>query len=99
MDEGILRLLLELPLREHVRRSLQRPPPSLADPRLDEIQVDLMEGVIREVIDGLDLTSEQRERGLALAAAALRRAAGESEHHDQMVSVAGGHQALGSHQR
>jgi len=86
MDDDMVRLLLELPLREEVRRTLLRPPPSLEDPRFAEAQADLMESVIREVLDGLDLSPEARERGLAITAAALRRAAGEAEHYDPVVS-------------
>ncbi|CAN5767161.1 hypothetical protein BH23CHL8_BH23CHL8_24560 [soil metagenome] len=89
MDEAMLRLFLELPIRERIRRE-HRCPPSLDDPRLSEAQADILEGVIREVLAGLDLTEEQRERGLAIAAAALRRAAGEDrragEPYDPMVT-------------
>ena len=87
MDETMLRFLLELPLREQVRRSLLRPAPNLEDPRLAEAQADVIEGVILEILDGLELSPEQRERGLAIAAAALRRAAGEDEHYDPIASA------------
>ena len=85
MDDEMVRLLLELPLRERVRRE-HRCPPSLADPRLDEAQADIMEAIIREVLDSLDLPDQVHQRALDLAAAALRRAAGE-EHYDPMVSA------------
>jgi hypothetical protein len=87
MDDELMRLFLELPLRERVRRShLCAPSPD--DPRLAEAQADVMESVIREVLEGLDLTSEQHERGLAIAAAALRRAAGEDQHDDPIAASA-----------
>jgi hypothetical protein len=88
MDSDLIRLVLEAPLREHLRRTLHRPPPSLADPRLDEVQADLIEAVIRETLDGLDLPQEEHDRALRVAAEALRRAAGETEHYDQMVPSA-----------
>ena len=84
----MLRLLLELPIREQVRRSLLRQAPSVEEPRLAEAQADVIEAVIREVLDGLDLSPEARERGLAIAASALRRAAGEAEHDDPIVASA-----------
>ena len=100
MDDSLVRLLLHLPLREQVRRSLLRPAPSLEDPRLAEAQADVMESVILELLDGLDLSPEQRERGLALAAGALRRAAREVEHYDPIVSTdQGGYQRAVSYQR
>jgi len=87
MHDEMVRLYLELPLREQVRRSLKRPAPSPDDPRLDEAQADIMERVIREVLGGLDLSPEAHERGLAITAAALRRAAGEDRHDDPIVTA------------
>ena len=84
----MVRLILELPLREHLRRTLHRPPPSLDDPRLAEAQAEIIEAIIREVLDGLDLPDEVYEQALKLAAASLRRAAGEDRHYDQMVASA-----------
>ena len=86
MDEIMLRLLLELPLRESVRHT-HVCAPSLAGPRLAEAQADVVEGVIREVLDALDVTPDQHELGLVVAADALRRAAGEDRHYDPMVTA------------
>ena len=93
-----MRLLLESPVRERIRRE-HRCPPMLDDPRLAEAQADLIEGIIREVLDGLDLPPEQHEKGLALAAAGLRRAAREDEHDDPIGSGDGGYQRAVSYQR
>lgn len=86
MDDALLRLALELPLREQTRRA-HRCPPSLDDPRLAEAQADLLESVIREVLASLDLPDEVHRRALAIAASALRRAAGEDRHDDPIATA------------
>ena len=98
MDEVLMRMLLELPLREHLRRQ-HRCPPTRDDPRLSELQADLVEGVIRETLDALELSDERHERGLTIAAAALRRAAGEAPHHDPIVTTERGYQRASGQQR
>jgi hypothetical protein len=40
-------------------------------------QADALKGVIDAVLDGIGLTTEQRERAIAIAVVELRRAAGE----------------------
>jgi hypothetical protein len=82
MDTDMVRLVLELPLREHLRRTLHRPPSTVADPRLAEAEADLLEGVIREVLAALDLTQDEHDRALRVAVAALRRAVGEDRDED-----------------
>ncbi|MFV2064265.1 MAG: hypothetical protein ACC726_12245 [Chloroflexota bacterium] len=84
MDSTVLRLSLELPLRERIRRE-HRCPPRLADPRLDEAQADIIDRVIFEVLDALGLTAEQHERAITLTVEALRRAAGEDLHDEPIV--------------
>ena len=84
MDEAMLRLFLELPLRERIRRE-HRCPPSLDDPRLLEAQADMVDRVIFEVLDALELTTEQYERAITLTVDALSRAAGEDPHDDPSV--------------
>ena len=98
MDEVLMRMLLELPLREHLRRQ-HRCPPTRDDPRLSELQADLVEGVIRETLDALELSDERHEHGLTIAADALRRAAGEDRHDDPIVPSDGGYQKAVSYQR
>ncbi len=98
MDEPMLRLSLELPLRERIRRE-HRCPPRLEDPRLDEAQADLIDRVIFEVLDALGLSTEQYQRGVTLTADALCRAAGEECHDDPIVTSDEGYQPASSQQR
>lgn len=97
MDETLTRLLLELPLRERVRRE-HRCPPSLEDIRLTEAQADIIDRVIFEVLDAIGLTAEQHERAIDLTVAALLRAAGEDAHDDPIVRDEGTHQPVAGQQ-
>lgn len=65
------------PCAERVAIALdrRRTPAELAAISAD--QADALAGVIHAVLDGIGLSSEQRQRALAIAAAELRRVAGE----------------------
>ena len=98
MDETMLRLLLELPLRERLRRA-HRCPPTIADPRFNEVLADLIDRVIFEVLDALELSSEQYQRAVTLTVEALLRAAGEDPHDDPIVRDDGTYQQASGQQR
>jgi hypothetical protein len=73
----VLRSRRRDPCAERVAIELDRRRTPTERAAISERQADTLLGVIHAVLDGIGLTAEQRERALAIAAAELRRAAGE----------------------
>jgi hypothetical protein len=73
----VLRSRRRDPCAERVAVELERrrTPAQLA--AISERQAETLLGVITAVLDGIGLTSEQREQGVEIAVAALRRAGDE----------------------
>ena len=65
------------PCAERVAIELDRRRSPAERAAISEDQAEALKGVIDAVLDGIDLSGEQRERSIEIAATELRRVAGE----------------------
>ena len=73
----VLRSRRRDPCAERVAIELDRRRSPAERAAISEDQAEALKGVIDAVLDGIDLSGEQRERSIEIAATELRRVAGE----------------------